>query len=291
MKPAAFEYVRASTVAGAVAALAAGPDAKVLAGGQSLVPMMNMRLARPARLVDINAIAGLDAIAVAADGTLALGALVRHADLAASPLVGVRAPLLAAAARHVGHRAVRNRGTLGGSVAHADPAAELPAALLALDATLVAEGPRGRRRVAAGDFFRGLFTTALAPDELLVEIAVPDARAAGWGFAEVARRAGDFALAGVAALVRRDDGDAVGTRLVAFGAGDRPLRLAAAERALAVGHAMPEAIAAAAAAAARACAPADDVHASAEYRRHLVGVCAERALCEALARPAAADAR
>ncbi len=237
--------------------------------------MMNMRLVRPARLIDINAVPELSGIAGHAGG-LTIGALTRHTDLVTSAAVRERAPLLAAAAAHVGHRAIRNRGPLGGSLAHADPAAELPAALVALDATAVIEGATGRRRIAIADFFVGLLTTALGPDEILVEVDVPDASGARWGFAEMARRAGDFAIAGVAGLTRVDDaGRWRDARLVAFGAGDRPLRLRDAERALSSSPVSDEAIARAGADAARECDPPDDVHASSEYRRHLVAMLTE----------------
>ena len=275
VKPAPFEYVRARSIDDAVAALARDPDAKLLAGGQSLVPMMNMRLARPSRLVDINRIDGLDAITARPDGGLVVGALARHTELVGSPLVRARAPLLAAAAAHVGHRAIRNRGTLGGSLAHADPAAELPAALLALDATLVTNGAGGARRVPAVDFFVGVFTTALAHDEIVVAVEIPGGGAA-WGFAEVARRAGDFAIAGVAAVLAGDGG----ARVAAFGVDDRPVRLHAAEAEL-ESRVDDAAAARAAAAAAAACRPADDVHASSAYRRHLVTVLTESAIRQA----------
>jgi len=280
MKPAPFRYARPATAAEAVALLASNHgEAKLLAGGQSLVPLLNMRLARPAVLVDLNGARDLGRIEPTPDGGLALGALVRHADLAASPLVRERAPLLAAAARHVGHAAIRNRGTLGGSLAHADPAAELPAAALALDATLGLLGPRGMRRVAAAEFFRGLLSTALAADELLAEVIVP-AAAEGWGFAEVARRPGDFALAGVAASL--DGGGRA--RVVGFGVADRPLRLRAAESLAAAAPRDPAMPARAGAAATADCDPATDVHASAEYRRHLAVMLTEDALREAVGR-------
>ena len=189
--------MRARTLDGALAALDA--DSKILAGGQSLVPMLNMRLVRPTRLVDINGVPGLAGVRARPDGGLVVGALTRHTDLLEAPLVTERAPLLTAATAHVGHRAIRNRGTVGGSLAHADPAAELPAALLALDASVRIAGRGGQRRVALEDFFVGALTTALASDEILIEIEIPDARRAAWGFAEVARRPGDFAIAGVAA--------------------------------------------------------------------------------------------
>ncbi|MGH7400469.1 MAG: FAD binding domain-containing protein, partial [Candidatus Rokuibacteriota bacterium] len=202
MKPAPFRYARAGSLAEATALLAAGPDdTKLLAGGQSLVPLLNMRLVRPAVLVDLNGLRELEGIAPTPDGGLRIGALARHAELMTSSGVRERAPLLAEAARHVGHAAIRNQGTLGGSVAHADPAAELPAALVALDARLNVTGRGGTRVIAAADFFRGLLATALAPDEILTAVDVP-AQPPGWGFAEIARRPGDFALAGVAAVVR-----------------------------------------------------------------------------------------
>lgn len=279
MKPAPFEYVRARTMDEALDHLAADPEAKALAGGQSLVPMMNMRLARPSRLVDLNRVSALAGIRTSGDRGLLIGALTRHTELVTSSVVGDRAPLLRAAAAHIGHRAVRNRGTLGGSLAHADPAAELPAAVVALGATLVVAGPSGRRLIPASDFFRGPFTTTLGPDEILVEVAVPAQRATGWAFAEVARRVGDFALAGIAGVVGGD----VAPRLVAFGVDDRPVRLTAAEARLGDAPSS-NVIARAAAVAADDCHPADDVHASSDYRRHLVAVLTEQVLREAAAR-------
>ena len=295
MKPAPFRYARASSLAEATALLAAAPgDTKLLAGGQSLVPMLNMRLVRPAVLVDVNGLRELTGITPLPDGGLRLGALSRHAELAASPAVRERAPLLAEAARHVGHAAIRNQGTLGGSVAHADPAAELPAALLALDARVHITGPRGAREVAADVFFRGLLTTALEPDDILTAIEIP-APPPGWGFVEIARRPGDFALAGVAAVVHMRHpltlpspsrgGEGIGAvRVVGFGVGDRPLRLIGAERVLAGGRLDAETAARAGAAAGADCDPPSDVHGSAEYRRHLATVLVERALLLAAAR-------
>jgi carbon-monoxide dehydrogenase medium subunit len=280
LKPVPFQYARPKNLADAVGLLSAGDhDVKILAGGQSLVPLLNLRLVRPAVLVDLNGVPGLDGIAAGPTGGLTIGALVRHAALAQAPLVRLRAPLLAEAARHVGHAAIRHRGTLGGSLAHADPAAELPAALVALEAEFVVQGPRGKRTVPASRFFLGLMTTALAPDEILTEIRVPP-QGPGWGFAEVARRAGDFALAGVVALLGRPSGSSrpcESARLVGFGVGDRPARLIAAEETLTKGHLDP-------AAAAQACDPPDDVHASADYRRHLAAVLTEDAVRQALTR-------
>ncbi|HSF04545.1 MAG TPA: xanthine dehydrogenase family protein subunit M [Methylomirabilota bacterium] len=280
MKPAPFEYTRARTIDEALGWLVRDAEAKLLAGGQSLVPLMNLRLARPSRLIDINPVAGLASIAAAPDGGLVIGALTRHCELVTSALIRERAPLLAAAAAHVGHRAIRNRGTLGGSLAHADPAAELPAAVLALGATLVGAGPGGRRRIAADDFFLGPFATALAAQEILTEIEVPPQRHHAWGFAEIARRAGDFAIAGVCAVLG-SEGRPAAARLVAFGADDRPIRLTASEKLLTGATVTPDGAAAAAGAATRCVSPADDVHASADYRRHLVGVLTERVLREA----------
>jgi CO/xanthine dehydrogenase FAD-binding subunit len=267
-------------VADTVRALAdAGGEGKILAGGQSLVPMLNMRLARPSIVIDLNGVQGLDVIAPSAAGGLRLGALVRHADLAASPLVRERAPLLAEASRHIGHTAIRNRGTLGGSLVHADPAAELPAAVVALDASLVVVGRGGTRMVPAADFFVGLLTTALEADEILTEIHVPPPRGA-WGFAEVARRPGDFALVGIAAVVAAGPS----ARVVAFGVGDGPVRLRAVEAVLG-GAVLDAACAHAAGLAAReACAPSDDLHASGAYRRHLAEVLTEQVLSDAIAR-------
>ena len=287
VKPAPFTYVRAASLDEALARLDAAGEAKILAGGQSLVPMLNMRLVRPATLVDINGLPGLDAIHAARDGGLVIGALARHTDLLAAALVRERAPLLAAATAHVGHRAIRNRGTLGGSLAHADPAAELPAAVVALDATLTVASPSGRRRIPAREFFRGPLTTALEPREILVEIEIPGPAATAWGFAELARRAGDFALAGVAGVVRPAPGEGARcatARLVAFGCDDTPIRLPAAESLLA-GASIDAALARAAGeAAAAVVSPHEDVHGSAEYRRHLVAVLTERVVLDAAAR-------
>jgi aerobic carbon-monoxide dehydrogenase medium subunit len=298
VKPAPFRYARAADLPEAAALLAAAPgENKLLAGGQSLVPMLNMRLVRPDVLVDLNSVRELAGITPTPARGLRIGAMTRHAELAASAAVRERAPLLAEAARHVGHAAIRNQGTLGGSVAHADPAAELPAALVALDARVQVTGPRGSRSIAARDFFRGLLATALAPDEILTAIEVPP-QGPGWGFVEIARRPGDFALAGVIAVVRGDrpltlpspprggEGDPI--RIVGFGLGDRPIRLESAERALAGAPLDVESAARAGAAAGPDCDPPGDVHGSADYRRHLATVLTERALLQARARLAGA---
>ena len=284
MKPAPFRYVRARSLPEALEHLHSAADAKILAGGQSLVPLLNMRLLRPTTLVDINGLPGLDAITEGPDGGLVIGALVRHTDLLASPLVRARAPLLVAAAAHVGHRAIRNRGTIGGSLAHADPAAELPAAVVALGAILSATGPAGPRRIASSAFFVGPLSSALASHEILTEIEIPGPPARGWGFAELARRAGDFAIAGIAGVLQAapDDPSRVGAAsLVAFGVDNTPARLAAAERLL-VGARIDAALArAAGAAAGTSCLPQDDVHATAAYRRHLAGVLTEQVVLDA----------
>jgi carbon-monoxide dehydrogenase medium subunit len=283
VKPALFRYVRARTVDEAIRCLSEDADARILAGGQSLVPMLNMRLVRPSTIIDINRLPDLDSVRAAADGGLELGALVRHAELTRSKLVRDRAPLLATAASHIGHRAIRNRGTLGGSLAHADPAAELPAAAVALDAQLVLAGPAGERVIPAAEFFAGLFTTALRPGELLTGVRLRPAPGRLWGFAELARRPGDFALAGVCGTMAAGaDGQCASARLVAFGVGAGPVRLLKAE-ALLVGRRLDgDAARAAGAAAGTAVEPFDDVHASGEYRRHLVSVLTERAVLAAL---------
>lgn len=289
MKPAAFAYRRPALVPEAVGLLAAhGDEAKVLAGGQSLVPALNLRLARPSVLVDINRLAELSEIRAGPAG-VAIGALVRHATLAASPLVRERLPLLAEAARHIGHHAIRNRGTLGGSLAHADPAAELPAAAAALGARLVAVGPTGVRELDAEALCLGPYLTGLAPDELLTEVRLPNAAppATGWGFAEVARRPGDFAIAGVAAILRpapSDPGRCGTVRLFTFGVGDAPVRLGSAEAELAFRPLDAGTVAKAGRAAAADCDPRGDLHASAAYRRHLVTVLVERAVADAAVR-------
>jgi CO/xanthine dehydrogenase FAD-binding subunit len=284
MKPARFTYRRAGSIDEALALLAENSETKVLAGGQSLVPLMNMRLARPSVLVDVNPISELATISLDMPlGALRLGATVRHTDLIESAVVSDWAPLLVAAARHVGHRAIRNMGTLGGSLAHADPAAELPAAVVALGGDIVVAGPdSGRRSVPAEDLFVGPFLTALQPTELLCEVRLPDQRGSSWGFAELARRPGDFAIAGVAGSVRQTDGMCQSARLVGFGVGDGPVRLVWAER-LIDGQPIDAELArrAGEAAAQGIPPPPADVHASSDYRRHLISVLTEQVLLEA----------
>ncbi|MEZ5101608.1 MAG: FAD binding domain-containing protein [Thermoleophilia bacterium] len=282
MKPASFRYAAVETVDEAVALLAEhGDEAKVLAGGQSLVPLMNLRLAEPGLLVDVNRVAGLDGIA--ANGVVELGATARQADVERSPAVAAAAPLVVRGLQRVAYPTVRARGTIGGSIAHADPAAELPAVLLALGGEVVARGPGGERTIAADDLFRGYFTTALAPDELLVRVRVP-AAAPGLrvGLDEVARKQGDFALAGAAVAVEVDEaGTCRSARVAVFGVADRPIRLAAAEQAL-VGRPLADAAARdEAAAAALALDTRGDGHASAEYRREAAAAMVRRALAQA----------
>lgn len=271
MKANAAGYVRASSVAQALDLLAAaGGEGRVIAGGQSLVAAMNLQLNSGLKLVDINAVAALRGIAVA-DGVLRLGALTRHAELASDPLVGRHAPLLAAAAPLIAHAAIRNRGTLGGSLAHADPAAELPACALALGAVLVAEGPGGERRIAAEEFFEGLFATALAEDELLTAVEIPLAEdGERQVIRELARRSGDYAIVGLAAVRR-----AAGHRVAWFGVGEAPVLSRGAMAALDGGD-----VEAAVTALADDLDPQDDLQGSAAYRRHVAGVLLRRAAAE-----------
>jgi aerobic carbon-monoxide dehydrogenase medium subunit len=286
MKPAAFAYHRPATLDGAIALLAEhGWDAKPLAGGQSLVPAMNFRLAQPAVLVDLNRVAGMDGVDEVA-GSLRIGAMVRQRTVERSAVVAELAPLLAAALPHVAHPQIRARGTVGGSLAHADPAAELPAVMLALDAMLTLAGAEGEREVAATDFFTGLFGTALEPAELLTAIRIPAPPArSGWAFDEVSRRHGDFALAGIATTVALDaEGRCTDARIALFGVGDAPVLSAGAAAALAGAAPTDAAIRAAAAAAAAELDPPADVHASARYRRHLAEVMVRRALPVAFGR-------
>ncbi|HEX6079868.1 MAG TPA: FAD binding domain-containing protein [Methylomirabilota bacterium] len=284
MKPAPFEYAAPQSLDEAVGAIATGGgDAKVLAGGQSLIPMLALRLARPALLVDINRIRGLDGIREAA-GMLEIGALVRQRAL--ERWAASRSPLFGDVLRHVAHPPIRNRGTVVGNVVHADPASELPALLLCLEGVVVARGPRGERMIPADRFYRAPLTTALGADELAtaVRFTLPPG-GAGWGFAEVSRRHGDFALVGaVAVLERTGDGVVTRARLAFFGAGGTPARGAAAEQALTGQSPTAARIADAARAAAAALSPDGDIHATAAYRRQVAATLAERTLTAALGR-------
>lgn len=272
MIPAAFDYHRASSVDEAVALLAEhGDDAKLLAGGHSLLPLMRLRLAVPGVLVDIGRVEGLAGIDVA-DGQVRIGALARHHDVATSAAVREALPLLSEVAGQIGDPQVRHRGTIGGSVAHGDPASDLPAALLALRATLVARGPGGERTLAVDDFFTGFLETALAADEVLTEIRVPATGSRGWAFQKFNRRAQDWAIVGVAAVLADGAGTVPGVGLVNMG--PVPLRARGVEDALAAGASPADA----AAQAAEGAEPSADLNASPEYRRHLARVLTRRAL-------------
>ncbi|MGB7481320.1 MAG: xanthine dehydrogenase family protein subunit M [Burkholderiaceae bacterium] len=283
MKPPKFDYLRPTTVAEALEMLAAaGGDAKILAGGQSLVPMLNFRLLNPAALIDINRITELDFLREQPDGGLAIGALTRHYTLETSPLVQRLFPVLTAAMAHVAHLAIRNRGTIGGSITHADPAAELPLMMTLLEARIRLESPRGVRTLEAADFFVAALTSAVEEDELVTEIELPPLpHGAGWAFEEVARRAGDFALAAVGVILEVQDGKVVQARVAVTGVGDTPLRIDDAETIL-YGQACDQPTLDEVVQAVReAVQPMTDLHASADYRRHLVGVLARRALADA----------
>ena len=276
MIPAPFEYERVEFVDHAIQLLTDHPDAKILAGGHSLLPLMRLRFARPSKLVDITRIADLSYVREEGD-ELAIGALTRHHDLATSELLQTSCPIVAYAASGVGDPQVRHVGTIGGSCAHADPASDLPTVLLALGATLVVRGPAGEvRHVPASAFFRGLFEPDLAENEVLTEIRVPKTGSRGWSYLKFHRRAQDWALVGVAALAPNGDGPAVALTNMS----DRPMRAAGVEEALA-GGADP---ATAAERASEGTSPPSDAFASAGYRQELVKVIARRALEEAMSR-------
>lgn len=269
MKPAPFAYQKARSLDDAVALLAANKDARLLAGGQSLIATLNMRLSAPSMLIDINGIGGLDGIALN-NGMVKIGALVRHVQAERSDVISQHAPLIAHAMPHIAHVAIRNRGTLGGSVAFADPAAELPACLLALDGEVEATGPKGKRTIKAADFFKGLFETALSPDEMLTAIHVPAAdKDTRVGFAELARRHGDYAIVGLAACARSAGKSLSDVRLAYFGVGNTPVRARKAEATLEKGDVE-------AAVAALDLEPHDDVQATAAVKKHLAGVLLRR---------------
>src|SRR5262245_58554275 len=277
MKPAPFEYHRPASLTETFDLLDRyGDDGRILAGGQSLVPTLNMRLVAPRAVIDINRLPELDAIRVTSEG-LAIGALVRQEMLEHSAVVREHAPLIAAAIPHVGHPAIRTRGTVGGSLALADPAAELPACAVALGATIRVASRRGPRKIAAADFFRGIYTTALEPGEIVTELAVPRRVAAWrWGFEELARRHGDFALAGLAAGVRVERDAMAEARLVFFGVGTTPVRARGAEAGLAGRRADADALAAAGRALDDDLDPPGDIHGSPALRRHLARVLLSR---------------
>ncbi len=284
MKPAAFEYIVADSVEMAVASLAQAGDAKIIAGGQSLVPMLNFRLLRPSVLVDINRIPNL-AYVREDGGVVRIGALTRHHQLETSPVIARHFPVLTEAMAHVAHLAIRNRGTIGGSLSHADPAAELPMMALLLDAELRVVSASGARAVAARDFFRDALSVDLAEDEIVTEVVLPKLPPnTGWGFAEVARRSGDFALAAVAATLTLSDGKIARARVAMTGVAPTARRVTEAERLL-IGQRLDDGVDSDVIEAVRAATePPTDLHASAEYRRHLVGVLAGRALAAAWGR-------
>jgi carbon-monoxide dehydrogenase medium subunit len=286
VKPAPFRYAKARSVEHAVELLAGESDARALAGGQSLIATLNMRLSSPRLLVDLNGIGGLDHIAHK-DGLIEIGALVRHVQAERSPVVTRQAPLIARAVPHIAHPAIRNRGTIGGSIALADPAAELPACLLALGGEVEIAGPQGRRSVAADAFFKDLFETALGPQDVLTAIRVP---AAGpdmrIGFAEFARRHGDYALAGLAACARAENDRLRDVRLAYFGVGATAVRARRAEAALAGTTADAKSLTDALAELDLDLDPPDDIHASGAMRKHLAGVLLKR-VAHQLAEPRA----
>lgn len=283
MKPAQFDYVSPSTVDAAVEALvASNGEGKVLAGGQSLLPLLNFRMARPTVVVDLNGIAGLSYIEERGD-RIAIGALTRHRELEHSPLIASKLPVMSAAMRHVAHLAIRNRGTIGGSLSHADPAAELPMLATFYEAGISVQGPSGRRTIAPGEFFLDALTNCLEPEEIVVEVEFPILKQDGWAFEEVARRFGDFALASIAVSVRRGPTGLEAARVAVMGVAETPLRLREAEEELVAmelddgtPHRFSEIVVS-------QVSPNDDLHASAEYRKHLLAQLAKRALRTALA--------
>lgn len=285
MKLPSFEYACPATIAEAVALLAAHRgEAKPIAGGQSLVPMLAFRLTAPTLLVDLRKLSELRQIKIT-DAGVTLGAMVRWRDILQDPRLRQAHPLLVAAVEHIAHYQIRNRGTVGGSLAHADPAAELPGIAVTCEADIVALGREGSRIIAAGDFFRGALMTALRPEEIVTEIRFsPWPKQRRYGFREFARRRGDFALAAAAVTFDPAAPKFQNVRIGAIGVGDVPMRIVAAERALEGRDMTAAAIAGCAAAASAAVAPADDIHASGAYRKTLIGVMVERALRDAMNR-------
>jgi CO/xanthine dehydrogenase FAD-binding subunit len=281
MKPAPFEYFAPTDTGEALDLLArCGDEAKILAGGQSLMPLMNMRLARPRVLVDINRLSALSHISLGADGALAIGALTRQRAIERASLIQTDYPLLAAVMPFVGHFQIRNRGTIGGSIVHADPAAELPALCMALGAEFILRSAVGQRTINAADFFRTYLTTAIEPVEMLVEIRFPPWQAQWrWGFQEVCRREGDFALVGAVAVLRVDD-DAVcqAAHLAMFGVGGTPVRPQRAEEMLSGQRLDGQMLEQLAHVVGAELEPDSDIHASSEYRREVGGVVARRAV-------------
>jgi CO/xanthine dehydrogenase FAD-binding subunit len=283
MKPPKFDYHAPKSVDEALALLERyGGDAKLLAGGQSLMPLLNFRLSRPAAIVDLNRIPSL-AYINEAKGQVRFGAMTRQRTIEFSPVVKERLPLLREATRWVGHLPIRTRGTIGGSIAHADPSAEYPAVLAALEGEVVTRSPRGERVIKAADLFQTYLTTNLEADEIVVEVRLPAMPpGAGYALEEFARRHGDFAIIGIAAMVVRDGQRCKTARLATAGAGPVPLRLRAAEEILERDGLGEAAIEAAARRASELVSPDSDIHASSDYRRHLTGVLTRRALTRAL---------
>ena len=287
MKPAAFDYVAPTSLEAAVAALAAANgDGKVLAGGQSLMPLLNFRMTRPAIIIDLMHIPGMSFIELRGD-RVAIGAMTRHADLEFSELVAAKLPVMAAAMRHVAHLAIRNKGTIGGSLSHADPAAELPMLAVFYGATIKVQGPEGRRDIPAEDFFISALTNCLDPEEIVFGIDFPVLTShTGWAFEEVARRFSDFALAFIAVSFELLDGKIADARVAVMGVADTPRRLRDAEAALQGLQGGPEAAAGFAEVVRSSVTPQSDIHVSAEYRKSLIGALAEKAFATAWTRAA-----
>ncbi len=285
MKASAFSYARATSVVNALELLVAhGDKAKVLSGGQSLMPAMNLRLISPELIVDIGEITELRGIAMRG-GVLSIGALTRHVDLLRSPEIAAHAPLLTEAVAHVAHPAIRNRGTLGGSLAHADPASELPACMIALNATIIVRGQTGERRITAGDFFTGIYETALSAQELLVAVELPVAQKnSAYFFHEFARRHGDYAIAGLAAQAIVQGGLFTDLRTAFFAVGDRPILAKAATALINIGI-TPAVLAEASTALGEELDPQEDQQASAAMRRHLAKILLARCASALLGRP------
>lgn len=280
MKPPKFAYLRATTLDEALSALEdAGGDGKIIAGGQSLVPMLNFRLLNPSVLIDINGIEELAFLEEQDDGGLRIGALTRHHTLEMSETVKRLFPVISDAMQHVAHLAIRNRGTIGGSITHADPAAELPMMMVLLDAEITLASPDGQRAVPAEEFFMGALTSAVEENEIVTEICLPPLPpGSGWAFEEVARRLGDFALAAVGVVLKASGGQVEYVRVGVMGVGETPMRMHDVESVL-LGEALNGDVLDRAVAAVRAAVePMTDLHASADYRRHLVGVLVRRAL-------------
>jgi CO/xanthine dehydrogenase FAD-binding subunit len=287
MKPAAFDYIAPKSLEAAVAALAAANgDGKVLAGGQSLMPLLNFRMARPAVVIDLMHIPGLSFIELRGD-KIAIGAMTRHADLEFSELVAAKLPVMAATMRHVAHLAIRNKGTIGGSLSHADPAAELPMLAVFYGATIKVLGPEGRRDITAEDFFISALTNCLDAEEIVFEIDFPIPTShTGWAFEEVARRFGDFALASIAVSFEVLDRQIADARVAVMGVADTPRRLRDAEAALQGLQDSPEAAAGFAEVVRSCVTPESDIHVSAEYRKNLIGALAKKAFTTAWTRAA-----